>query len=302
MLLAVSGLPAGATATFGTGTVDAGGATTLTVSTTTATPAGRYQLMLTGTGRSATRPALLRLTVDPAPGCRGASSADASLPAGRTVDLPLTITGCSGPASATSTIEVAIEHTDISDLELRLVSPDGAVHLLVARTGPGMRDFRYTMTRDLSTKLADGTWKLRADDGGSGGTGFLDSWALDLGARPLPAPACGGQSGTDVPIRDQATVESRITVTGCAAGAGRHAYAELHIFNQYAHNLDTTLIAPDGTEFPLFDPRRNFAVDIQTTYVLDVSGHRPNGQWTLRVRDNDWGNPEGYIDSWRLTL
>lgn len=300
--LAVSGLPAGARATFSTATVDAGSAATLTVSTTTATPAGSYQLTLTGTGRSATRPALFRLTVNPAPGCVGASSADVSLQMGRTIDLPITITGCSGSASATSTIEVNIDHTEISDLELYLISPDGASHLLVSRTGSGLRDFHYTMTRNLSTKLANGTWKLRIQDGGSAGAGFLDSWGLNLGAGPLPAPTCGGQNNTNMPIGDLATVESRITVAGCAAGVGGHAYAELHIFQQYAHNLDTTLIAPDGTEFVLFDPRRGFAVDLQTTYVLDVSGHLANGRWTLRVQDKDWGNPEGYIGGWKLTL
>ena len=300
--LAVSGLPTGATATFSAGTVDAGGTATLTVATTTATPAGSYQLTLIGTGPAATRPALLRLTVDPAPGCSGASAADVSLQMGRTIDLPLTITGCAGNASATSTVEVDIEHTDISDVELYLISPDGAVHLLVSRTGNGLPDFHYTMTRDLSTKVADGTWTLRAEDGGSAGAGFLDSWRLDLGAGPLPAPACGGQTGTNVPIGDLATVKSQIAVTGCAADAGGHAYVELHIFNEYAHNLDTSLFAPDGTEFPLFDPRRNFAVDIQNTYVLDVSGHRPNGIWTLRVRDRDSGNPEGHLDGWKLTL
>ncbi|MDR7273556.1 S8 family serine peptidase [Catenuloplanes atrovinosus] len=301
--LSVSGLPAGATATFSTSTVDAGGSATLTVSTTTATPAGSYQLALVGAGSGATRPAVFQLTVDPAPGCAGATSMDVSLVMGRTIDLPITVTGCSGNASPTSTIAVDIDHTDISDLEFYLVSPDGTVGLLVSRSGFGLSDFRYTMTRDLSAEVANGTWKLRIVDSGSVGTGFLDSWGLDLGADPLPAPACGGMTDTDVRIGAAATVESHLTVTGCAADAGGHAYAELHIFNQYAHHLETTLVAPDGVEFPLFDPRRNFAVDIQTTYVVDLSGHRPNGRWTLRVQDTDWttGN-DGYIDGWRLTL
>jgi uncharacterized membrane protein/uncharacterized protein YdeI (BOF family) len=46
----VTGLPAGATASFRPASISGGGATTLTVATNPATPAGTYQLSVTGTG------------------------------------------------------------------------------------------------------------------------------------------------------------------------------------------------------------------------------------------------------------
>src|SRR5439155_1365345 len=53
--LSASGLPAGATASFNPGSVTAGGSSTLTIGTTSSTPAGSYTVTVTGTGGRATR-------------------------------------------------------------------------------------------------------------------------------------------------------------------------------------------------------------------------------------------------------
>src|SRR5439155_748149 len=63
--LSVSGLPAGATGSFNPASVNAGGSSVLTVSTTTATPAGTVGLVITGsyTSPPATHTTAVSLTV-----------------------------------------------------------------------------------------------------------------------------------------------------------------------------------------------------------------------------------------------
>jgi len=61
--LSASGLPSGATASFSPSSVTAGNASTLTVATSSSTPAGTYNITVTGTGASATHTATYVLTV-----------------------------------------------------------------------------------------------------------------------------------------------------------------------------------------------------------------------------------------------
>ncbi|WP_204018652.1 M28 family metallopeptidase, partial [Sphaerimonospora thailandensis] len=71
--LSASGLPGGATATFTPASVTAGGSATMTIGTTAATPAGTYQVTITGRGTDATRTTTFALTVTGAGGgaCQG---------------------------------------------------------------------------------------------------------------------------------------------------------------------------------------------------------------------------------------
>ncbi|WP_327432935.1 hypothetical protein [Streptomyces sp. NBC_01236] len=61
--LSASGLPSGATASFSPSSVTAGNSSTLTVATSSSTPAGTYNITVTGTGASATHTATYALTV-----------------------------------------------------------------------------------------------------------------------------------------------------------------------------------------------------------------------------------------------
>jgi hypothetical protein len=58
-----SGLPSGATASFNPSSVTAGGSSTLTVSTSSSTPAGSYPITVTGSASSGTHTATFTLTV-----------------------------------------------------------------------------------------------------------------------------------------------------------------------------------------------------------------------------------------------
>jgi subtilisin family serine protease len=97
-----------------------------------------------------------------------------------TVNSPTAVSGCTGNASASATVEVHIVHTYIGDLVVDLVAPDGSVYNLHNRTGGSADNINQTYSRNLSGEAANGTWNLRVRDAASLDTGYVDSWTLDL--------------------------------------------------------------------------------------------------------------------------
>lgn len=304
--LSATGLPRGATASFTPASIDsAGSGSSLTITTTAVTAAGTYPVLILGTGEHATRIARFTLTVEALPGCVGSNDTDSPLPLfGGVVDMPITITGCAGNAAANSTIAVRIEHTAIEDLQVELYAPDGTRYFLLVRTGSGAApDVDHTFTYDLSDKVANGTWLLRVDDGGPVGTGFFDSWTLNLAGADLPVPVCGGQTTTDVPIPDMGTAESPIRVAGCDLASGRNAWVDVRVVHPWSRDLSYDLVAPDGAVFTLQGVGGMGIPNMFRTFVVDASGQPANGTWRLRVTEHNWGTSgPAYIDSWRLTL
>ncbi|WP_432826406.1 M4 family metallopeptidase [Dactylosporangium sp. CA-092794] len=179
--LSVAGLPAGATASFSPSTVTSdGGSSTLTISTTAATPSGVYAVTITGTGTEATRATTYSLTVNGVPGCTGSNSTDVAIPDNTTVESAIVISGCGRAPSTASTVEVHIVHTWIGDLVVNLVAPDGSTYLLHNRTGSSTDNIDQTYTVNLSGETANGAWKLRVQDAASLDTGYINSWTLTL--------------------------------------------------------------------------------------------------------------------------
>ncbi|HZN19782.1 MAG TPA: S8 family serine peptidase, partial [Micromonosporaceae bacterium] len=150
--LSASGLPAGATATFSPSTITSGQSSSLTIATSTSTPAGTFPVTITGTGTSVTRTTTYTLTVTGAStGCRVTNGTDVSIPDLSTVESMITISGCAGNGSATSTVEVHIVHTYIGDLIVNLVAPDGSLYLLHNRSGGSADNIDTTYTVNLSS-------------------------------------------------------------------------------------------------------------------------------------------------------
>ncbi|MFY1649777.1 S8 family peptidase [Solwaraspora sp. WMMB762] len=178
--LGVTGLPSGATATFSPSSVTSGGSATLTIATTTGAATGVFPLTVVGTGPETAQSAPFTLTVNGPPGCSQTNSTDVAINDNSTVESSITITGCPGNASSTSTIEVNIYHTWIGDLTVSLIAPDGSINVLRSRSGGSTDNIFETYTRDLSGEVANGTWKLRVQDSASLDTGYLDSWTLNL--------------------------------------------------------------------------------------------------------------------------
>jgi subtilisin-like proprotein convertase family protein len=119
-------------------------------------------------------------TVPPAP-CTVSDDQDLLVADGASRDTRLTVTGCGGSASTTSTVEVHVKHTDRGDLALSLFAPDGSPYLLKSATaGDDVTNLDIVYTVNLGTELRDGTWTLRVSDKFRGDTGYLDHWALGL--------------------------------------------------------------------------------------------------------------------------
>ncbi|WFE28859.1 S8 family serine peptidase [Solwaraspora sp. WMMD791] len=176
----VTGAPAGVTAEFSPASVTSGGATTLTLDTAASTEPGTYRLTIVGTGPETSQSAPFTLTVNGPPGCSQTNSTDFPISDNSTTESAIVINGCAGNARAASTIEVNIYHTWIGDLTVSLIAPDGSAYVLHSRTGSSTDNIFQTYTRDLSSEVADGTWKLRVQDSASLDTGYLDSWTLNL--------------------------------------------------------------------------------------------------------------------------
>jgi subtilisin-like proprotein convertase family protein len=97
-----------------------------------------------------------------------------------TVYSDIAISGCSGNASSTSTVEVHIVHTYRGDLVVSLIAPDGTARTLLNRSGGSADNVDQTFTVDLSSEARNGTWRLRVQDAAAGDVGYIDSWTLNL--------------------------------------------------------------------------------------------------------------------------
>jgi subtilisin family serine protease len=120
-------------------------------------------------------------TVTPPGPCPAATnSGNYTINDNSTVSSPITISGCSGTASGSSTVAVSIVHTYIGDLVVDLVAPDGSVYNLHNRSGGSADNINQTYTVNLSSETANGTWNLRVRDAASADVGYIDTWTLDL--------------------------------------------------------------------------------------------------------------------------
>ncbi|NUT20620.1 MAG: M4 family peptidase [Hamadaea sp.] len=297
--LTASGLPSGATATFSPTSVTTGGSSTLTIATAASTPAGTYNVVVTGTGTSATHTTTYALTVNGPPGCSQTNATDVTIPDNTTVESLITISGCTGNAGAGSTVEVHIVHTYIGDLVVSLVAPDGTVYTLANRAGGSADNIDTTYTVNLSSEVANGTWRLRVQDAASNDTGYINSWTLNL--TSVAPPTCSGTNGSDVTIPDNTTVNSPITISGCTGNAGSTSTVEVHIVHTYVGDLVVSLVAPDGTVYALRNRTGGSADNIDQTFTVNLSSEVRNGTWNLRVQDAA-SVDTGYINSWTLTL
>ncbi len=97
-----------------------------------------------------------------------------------TVSSPIVVSGATGSASASASIEVNIVHTYRGDLVVDLVAPDGSVYNLLNRSGGSANDVNQTFTRNLSSETANGTWNLRVRDAARGDTGYINGWRITL--------------------------------------------------------------------------------------------------------------------------
>jgi subtilisin family serine protease len=117
----------------------------------------------------------------PPAGCSGTNGTDVQIPdAGPAVTSSITISGCARNASASSKVEVHIKHTYRGDLRIDLVAPDGTSSRLKTESYDSAANVDTIYTVNLSSKAANGTWKLKVQDMYAIDTGYIDSWTLTV--------------------------------------------------------------------------------------------------------------------------
>lgn len=115
-------------------------------------------------------------------GCDKATSSDSkSIPDGGSATSSIAISGCDRKASTSSKISVDIKHPYRGDLQVDLIAPNGTSYRLKNTDAwDSDADVKGSVTRDLSSHEANGTWKLKVTDAYTGDTGTTANWSLDL--------------------------------------------------------------------------------------------------------------------------
>ncbi|WP_242007589.1 M4 family metallopeptidase [Luteimonas cucumeris] len=106
---------------------------------------------------------------------------------------------------------------------------------------------------------------------------------------------------TDVPISDNATVASPITVSGRTGRGPQDASITVDVIHTYRGDLRVDLVAPDGSSYNLHNRTGGSADNVQGTFTKNLKSEKLNGTWKLRVNDNASGDT-GYINSWSITF
>ncbi|MCF4123319.1 proprotein convertase P-domain-containing protein [Antribacter sp. KLBMP9083] len=114
------------------------------------------------------------------PSCTGTNATDFTIADNATVESPITLSGCTGTASSTSTVYVNAVHTYRGDLVVSLIAPDGSAYTLLNRSGGSADNIDQTFTVNLSSETRNGAWKLRVQDAASGDVGYINTWTLTL--------------------------------------------------------------------------------------------------------------------------
>ncbi|GAA3045799.1 Xaa-Pro dipeptidyl-peptidase [Actinokineospora globicatena] len=181
LALSATGLPAGATATFAPTSVTSGSSSTLTIATSASTPPGTYPVTVQAKGAT-TKTATYSLVVSgPGGGCKASTTTAVAIPDNTTVESPVTISGCTATPSATSKVDVDIQHTYQGDLVVSLIAPDGSAYVLHNRTGGSADNIVRSYTVNLAGEAPNGTWKLQVRDAATNDTGTVRGWGITLG-------------------------------------------------------------------------------------------------------------------------
>ncbi|MFB0629298.1 M28 family metallopeptidase [Streptomyces sp. AB3(2024)] len=114
------------------------------------------------------------------PGPSFENTADVNIPdsPGAAVTSPITVSGVTGNAPATTKVDVNIVHTYRGDLVINLIAPDGTAYLLKNSSSDSADNVIATYTVNASSEVANGVWKLQVKDVGAQDVGYINSWKI----------------------------------------------------------------------------------------------------------------------------
>ncbi len=114
------------------------------------------------------------------PGPSFENTADVTIPdsPAAAVTSPVTASGVTGNAPATTKVDVNIVHTYRGDLVVDLLAPDGTVYNLHNRSGGSADNLVQSYTVNASSEVANGVWQLRVKDAAAQDVGYINSWKI----------------------------------------------------------------------------------------------------------------------------
>lgn len=166
--LSASALPSGASAAFSPTSVNGSGSSTLTIDTTSQTPAGTYSVTVTGTSGDVVRATTITLTVT-APAAPSftlsVSPASKSIKRGQTASYKVTVTGSGGFAGSVSLTVSELTGSSAAFSPTPVLNGSGMSTLTVVTypsTATGTYNFVITGTsNDLPSKTVTASLKIR---------------------------------------------------------------------------------------------------------------------------------------------
>ena len=300
--LSVSGVPVGATATFGTSPVSPGSNTTLTISNTNLATPGIYSLVLQGNSASGVKTENLTLTINAGTPSTVTNSTPAN--GANNVAIPTTLTWT---ASASNPVTYTVDLATDAGFTSIVQSTSSIAGTSLAVSGLGTSTTYY--------------WRVRVDNA-CASSAFSSTYSFTTNS-------CGTAASTDVPINittsGTPTVTSTVTVgnTGITTDVN---LLGLDISHTWVNDLTISLTSPQGTVVSIIDQICNdeddFLLNIDDagaaqgtipcppigggTYQADglmsaFNGEDPFGTWILTVTDNV-NQDGGDINGWALEV
>ncbi|QDY79427.1 proprotein convertase P-domain-containing protein [Streptomyces qinzhouensis] len=213
------------------------------------------------------------------------------------------VTGITGNAPADLRVAVDIVHPRRGELVLTLEAPDGTSYPLEDfPDADTTADVFKTYLVNASPEVANGTWYLAVRDIKTGNTGTVDGWSLNMGGLRTVAPGTRFENPADVPLSDNGTTESTVSISSITGRAPAGLKVQTIIRHSHRGDLKLELIAPDGTPYLLENlTGSGDADDVVDEYSVDVSEEQAGGTWRLRIADGALGDT-GLIDAWSLTF
>ncbi len=203
--------------------------------------------------------------------------------------VPFTISNIAPVANFTTSVSGATAtFTDLS------TDTDGTIFSRLWNFGDGATS---SATNPSRTYSAAGTYTVTLTVTDNTGLTHTTTQAVTVSASEVQTYA----NTTDVAISDLVTVYSTINVAGRTGAAPGNTLVTVNIVHTYIGDLKVDLIAPDQSVYVLHNRTGGPTDNIFKTYQVNLSSEQLNGNWTLRVRDNDRADV-GRIDSWSITF
>jgi hypothetical protein len=259
----VSGLPAGATATFNPVSVNGSGTSTLTISTVSTTPTGSSTLTITGTSGTLTHTAMVTLVVNPvAPVCLTAAAG------GGFQDTPF----ASQSGAFTATFDATPAASPINST-MGLSTAAAALNTDLAVIA------RFNPSGDIDARSA-AAYTAASSIPYSGGVTYHFRLVVDIASHLYSAfvtPASGSELtiGTNLSFRSEQSAVASLAFSGIWAGSGSNTVCNIAIagstpdFSMAATPASQTVVSGNSTSYTTTIGALNSFSD---SVALSVSG------------------------------